>query len=89
MLSYEGYVDERYKDWLRRQGRAEQLADVDIIGALDLLAEQGQWIKCLETAKQNGPQVLHKYVALYATQLIKVIHIPGSRTQPSDSHSVL
>jgi intraflagellar transport protein 172 len=48
------------------------LADVDIIGALDLLVEQGQWLKCLETAKQNGPQVLHKYVALYATQLIKV-----------------
>lgn len=72
MLSYEDYVDERYKDWLRRQGRAEQLADVDIIGALDLLAEQGQWVKCLETAKKNGPQVLHKYVALHATQLIKV-----------------
>jgi len=70
--SYEEYVDERYKEWLRKQGRAEQLADVDIIGALDLLVEQGQWLKCLETAKQHGPQVLHKYVALYASQLIKV-----------------
>ncbi|KAJ4427860.1 hypothetical protein ANN_23861 [Periplaneta americana] len=69
--TYEDYVDNRYKDWLKRQGRADQLADVDIIGALDLLAEQGQWVKCLETAKQHGPQVLHKYVALYATQLIK------------------
>ncbi|KAG8304547.1 hypothetical protein J6590_091435 [Homalodisca vitripennis] len=67
----EVYVEERYKESLRRQGRADQLADVDIISALDLLCEQGQWAKCLETAKPHGPQVLHKYVALYATQLIK------------------
>lgn len=66
------YVEEKYKDSLRRQGRADQLADVDIISALDLLCEQGQWAKCLETAKPHGPQVLHKYIALYATQLIKV-----------------
>ncbi|XP_075225811.1 intraflagellar transport protein Oseg2 [Lycorma delicatula] len=69
--SYESYVDSRYKESLRKQGRAEQLADVDIISALDLLAEQGQWSKCLETAKPHGPDVLHKYVALYATYLIK------------------
>lgn len=68
----EVYVEEKYKDSLRRQGRADQLADVDIISALDLLCEQGQWAKCLETAKPHGPQVLHKYIALYATQLIKV-----------------
>ncbi|XP_046660390.1 intraflagellar transport protein 172 homolog isoform X2 [Homalodisca vitripennis] len=56
----EVYVEERYKESLRRQGRADQLADVDIISALDLLCEQGQWAKCLETAKPHGPQVLHK-----------------------------
>ena len=32
----------------------------------------GQWQKCIETAKQHGPQVLHKYLALYAAHLIKV-----------------
>ncbi|XP_046993145.1 intraflagellar transport protein 172 homolog [Schistocerca americana] len=68
---YETYVDNRYKDSLRKQGQADQLVDVDIIGALDLLAEQGQWARCLETAQPHGAQVLHKYVALYATQLIK------------------
>ncbi|KAK7792281.1 hypothetical protein R5R35_013312 [Gryllus longicercus] len=68
---YESYVENRYKESLRREGRADQLADVDIIGALDLLSEQGQWMKCLDTARQHGPNVLHKYVALYATQLIK------------------
>ncbi|XP_039285389.1 intraflagellar transport protein 172 homolog [Nilaparvata lugens] len=69
--SYESYVDSCYKESLKKQGSADQLADVDIISALDLLSEQGQWTKCLETAKPHGPEVLHKYVALYATHLIK------------------
>ncbi|XP_063226619.1 intraflagellar transport protein 172 homolog isoform X1 [Bacillus rossius redtenbacheri] len=68
---YEEYVDKHYKESLRRQGRADQLADVDIIGALDLLAEQRQWGRCLETATRHGPQVLNKYVALQASHLIK------------------
>nr|CAD7263275.1 unnamed protein product [Timema shepardi] len=69
--SYEAYVDERYKESLKRQGRADQLADVDIIAGLDLLAEQNQWSRCLETASQHSQQVLHKYVALRSTQLIQ------------------
>nr|CAD7197554.1 unnamed protein product [Timema douglasi] len=69
--SYETYVDERYKESLKRQGRADQLADVDIIAGLDLLAEQNQWSRCLETASQHSQQVLHKYVALRSTQLIQ------------------
>nr|CAD7573453.1 unnamed protein product [Timema californicum] len=69
--AYEAYVDERYKESLKRQGRADQLADVDIIAGLDLLAEQNQWSRCLETASQHSQQVLHKYVALRSTQLIQ------------------
>ncbi|XP_012943117.1 intraflagellar transport protein 172 homolog isoform X1 [Aplysia californica] len=68
---YEGYVDEKYKDFCRDQGKAEDLASVDVIGALDLFAEKGEWDKCLQTAEQQNPKVLHKYVALYATHLIK------------------
>lgn len=70
--SYEAYVEGRQKDLLRSQGRVDQLADVDVISALDLMAEQGQWDRCLEAASPHGPHVLHKYVALYASQLIKV-----------------
>lgn len=70
--SYEPYVDNCFKESLRKQGRVDQLADVDLIGALDMFAEQGQWSKCFDTAQQHGPQVLHKYVASYASQLIKV-----------------
>lgn len=71
-FSYENYINNQYKESLKREGRTEQLADVDIISALDLLCSQGQYTKCLEMAKPHGDQVLHKYVALYASQLIKV-----------------
>lgn len=63
---------------MKKEGRTDQLADVDIIGALDLLCSQGQFLRCLEMAKPHGEKVLHKYVALYATQLIKVKYEQGS-----------
>ena len=64
-------MNEKYKEFLRNQGKAEALAGVDVIGALDMYVERGQWDKCLETAEQQNYKVLHKYVALYATHLIK------------------
>ena len=30
-----------------------QLASVDVIGALDMFAEKGEWSKCLQTAEQQ------------------------------------
>lgn len=66
------YVESQQKFRLKSQGNVEQLADIDITGALDLLAEQGQWTRCIEKAKQNGNgQVLQKYLAQYAAQLIR------------------
>ena len=67
----EGYVDEKYKHFLKNEGRAEQLANVDLISALDMYVEQGNWNKAIKTASEHGPEVLHKYVAMYATQMIK------------------
>ena len=67
----EGYVDEKYKYFLKNEGKAEQLANVDIISALDMYVEQGNWNKAISTASNHGPEVLHKYVAMYATQMIK------------------
>lgn len=49
------------------------MADVDLTGALDMYVEAGQWTRALETAASHGPQLLHKYLAKYATNLIKVI----------------
>ncbi|XP_010795518.1 intraflagellar transport protein 172 homolog, partial [Notothenia coriiceps] len=41
------------------------------MAALDMYAERGQWEKCLETASKQNFKILQKYVALYATHLIK------------------
>ncbi|XP_017777562.1 PREDICTED: intraflagellar transport protein 172 homolog [Nicrophorus vespilloides] len=65
------YIEGKYKDRLTKEGNIEQLADVDIMGALDLLAEQGQWVRCIEKAKTFGGVVLYKYVAQYASQLLR------------------
>lgn len=41
------------------------------MGALDLLAEERQWTRCIEKAKQHSSAVLQKYLALYSAQLIR------------------
>lgn len=68
---YEPYVEDRYKESLKTAGKADALASVDIEGALNMYIEKGEWQKALDTAEQQNPRVLHKYVALYATHLIK------------------
>lgn len=68
---YEDYVDHKYKEHLKNQGRVESLVGLDVMAALDLYVERGQWDKCVETAAKQNFKILHKYVALYATHLIK------------------
>lgn len=68
---YEDYVDQKYKEHLKNQGKVDSLVGVDVVAALDMYAERGQWEKCLETASKQNFKILHKYVALYATHLIK------------------
>ncbi|KAG1963505.1 intraflagellar transport protein [Pimephales promelas] len=67
----EEYVDRRYKDHLKNQGKVDSLVGVDVVAALDMYAERGQWEKCIDTASKQNFKILHKYVALYATHLIK------------------
>ncbi|XP_039273606.2 intraflagellar transport protein 172 homolog [Styela clava] len=67
----ESYVDDRYKDHLKHQGDTKTMASVDVETALDMYVERGQWDKCIETAEKAGFKVLHKYVAMYAANLIK------------------
>ncbi|PIK55820.1 putative intraflagellar transport protein [Apostichopus japonicus] len=52
------------------------LVGVDVIAALDMYVERGEWEKCIETAEKQGHKVLHKYVALYASHLIKEHKVP-------------
>jgi len=73
IFRFERYVSECYKDSLKREGKPEQLlADMDVEEALDMLSAQGQWSKCLDVARPHGQVVLHKYIALYATDLLRV-----------------
>lgn len=74
ICSFEIYVSECYKDHLKRKGKPSErlLADMDVEEALDMLSAQGKWSKCLDVARPHGQAVLHKYVALYATDLLKV-----------------
>ena len=67
----EPYVDQQYKDFLKNEGKADQLASVDLISALNMFVEQGNWDRALETAAEHGPEVLHKYVAMCATDAIR------------------
>ncbi|XP_074847703.1 intraflagellar transport protein 172 homolog isoform X2 [Carettochelys insculpta] len=67
----EEYVDQCYKEHLKNQGKVDSLVGVDVMAALDMYAEREQWEKCLETAAKQNYKVLHKYVALYATHLIR------------------
>lgn len=38
---------------------------------MDLLAEQNQWMRCIEKAKQHNSTILHKYLARYAAHLLQ------------------
>ncbi|XP_072536228.1 intraflagellar transport protein 172 homolog isoform X2 [Salminus brasiliensis] len=67
----EGYVDQRYKEHLKNQGKVDSLVGVDVMAALDMYVERGQWDKCIDTASKQNFKILHKYIALYATHLIK------------------
>lgn len=61
-----------YTEFLRQEGRADVLNDIDATGAaLDLLAKQGNWLECLDEARARGPETHHKYVALRSGQLLQ------------------
>ncbi|XP_026675781.1 intraflagellar transport protein 172 homolog [Diaphorina citri] len=68
---YLSYVENQYKEWLKKNGDADMLSEIDINTALDMLMKQGQWNQCLDKAKNINTNLLHKYMALYAMHLIK------------------
>uniref|UniRef100_A0A3Q1FCG1 Intraflagellar transport 172 n=1 Tax=Acanthochromis polyacanthus TaxID=80966 RepID=A0A3Q1FCG1_9TELE len=81
---YEDYVDQKYKEHLKNQGKVESLVGVDVMAALDLYAERGQWEKCLDTAsKQSNMFILLAFIAcifvplfapLFLCSLLKMFH---------------
>ena len=65
------YVEDSYKQSLVKTGDAKIIEEYDAGSALDLYANNGQWQECLKLAEKQNENVLHKYVAKYAAQLIK------------------
>ncbi|GAB6029104.1 hypothetical protein CHUAL_004885 [Chamberlinius hualienensis] len=64
------YTDEKYKEFLKHEGKVDQLANVNVGAALDLHVQRGEWQKCVELAERQSAKVLHKYLAMYAAELI-------------------
>lgn len=54
------YVDEKYKESLRSEGKASQLVDVDVLSGIDLYIEKGQWDRALDIAKQQNVRLFRK-----------------------------
>ena len=74
----EACVDEKYKYFRKNERKTEQFADVGLSGAPEMHVDQVNWKKAVSTASEHGPVVLHKQVAMYATQLIKEVNITGA-----------
>lgn len=67
----EPYLEEKYRDAMANEGKMEQLAEVDGNAALEMMARKGQWSQLFEAASLQSPEVLHRFVARRAAQLLK------------------
>lgn len=67
----EPYLEEKYQDAMTNEGEIERLAEVDGNAALEVMARKGQWSQVFDTAASQGSEVLHKFVARRAAQLLK------------------
>ncbi|OAD52520.1 hypothetical protein WN48_01267 [Eufriesea mexicana] len=67
----EPYLEEKYKEAMLRDGQIDRLVEIDTDAGLEILANKGQWNQVFETASTQDTQILHKYVAQRAAQLLK------------------
>ena len=49
----ESYVDQKYKEHLKHHGDIKAMVPVDVVAALDMYVERGQWDKCIQTAERQ------------------------------------
>ncbi|KAG5337653.1 IF172 protein, partial [Acromyrmex heyeri] len=67
----EPYLEEKYQDAMANEGEIERLAEVDSNAALEVMARKGQWSQLFDVASSQSSEVLHKFVARRAAQLLK------------------
>ncbi|KFD64150.1 hypothetical protein M514_12468 [Trichuris suis] len=59
------YIEQRYKSYLKQQGKADLLANVDLNSAIEVFASRGDWSGALSLAKQrNNTELVNKYALL-------------------------
>ena len=63
---------DRYRDFLRTQGKVEQLASVDASAAAEMYARNSEWEKALKVALESrNVKLLAKYLYEYGVILLK------------------
>lgn len=67
----EPYLEEKYRDAMANESQMERLAEVDGNAAFEMMARKGQWNQLFDAANAQSPEVLHRFVARRATQLLK------------------
>lgn len=67
----EPYLEEKYQDAMANEGEMERLAEVDDNAALEVMARKGQWSQVFDAASSQSPEVLNRFVARRAAQLLK------------------
>jgi len=66
----EPYLEEKYQDAMVNDNQVDQLVEADN-SALEMMARKGQWSQVFEAANSQGPELLHRFVARRAAQLLK------------------
>lgn len=54
-------IEKLYKESLKTEGRLGELIDVDVVTAIDMMIENDQWDKALETAKAQNVSLFLKF----------------------------
>ncbi|KAJ3038900.1 hypothetical protein HDV00_012822 [Rhizophlyctis rosea] len=69
---YGEYVEGLYVSHLKSSGRGEELVGVDLAGGLEVLAQKGEWEKCLESAAAaQNPDILNKFLLRFSVAQIQ------------------
>uniref|UniRef100_A0A672S037 Intraflagellar transport protein 172 homolog n=1 Tax=Sinocyclocheilus grahami TaxID=75366 RepID=A0A672S037_SINGR len=71
----EEYVDKRYKEHLKNQGKVDSLVGVDVVAALDMYAERGQWEKWINTKPKSYMIHLLQNFNIYKRMFLELVSL--------------
>ncbi len=69
---YTSMVENAYVTYLKSQGKADTLLNIDLGSALEMFAERGEWEKCLDqAANSKNVDFLNRYLMRYTKKLME------------------